>query len=359
MRGKIFDENTTNIEVAVDSQTDWYPVNWEDFDIYGLIRPEADGILSRRFPSTVAKTVDDAVIALSTYGAGGRILFSTDSPFIALKAEYGFGEVAPVNNHCFTYGFDLYRTENGKNIYTGAFRPGRDFDYETLSAKVNTGNNGQVTDYTLNMPHFVAVKKLYLGIQKGSFLGRGKHYRNEKPVVFYGSSITQGSCASRPGNTYENLICQKYDLDYVNMGLAGRAKGEPSIAEYLSSLDMCMFVSDYDHNAPSAEHLEKTHYPLYEAVRRNHPDIPYVMISTAEFFANPVGNGARREVIIRSYEKAKATGDQNVYFIDGKTLFAGDFAESCTTDSIHPNDLGFYRMADVIGSTIAKILGIE
>ena len=66
-----------------------------------------------------------------------------------------------------------------------------------------------------------------------------------------------------------------------------------------------------------------------------------------------------KKAMMLAIEKAKATGDQNVYFIDGKTLFSGDFAESCTTDSIHPNDLGFYRMADVIGSTIAKILGIE
>ena len=213
--------------------------------------------------------------------------------------------------------------------------------------------------YVLNLPHFSAVKKLDIGLEKGSRMGKGKQYRNDKPIVFYGSSITHGAAAGRPGNTYENFISQKYNLDYINLGFSGNAKGEPEMADYISSLEMCLFVCDYDHNAPDAKHLENTHFRFYEIIRKSHPDIPYIMISRPDYFPDPKANDERRNVIIKSYEKAKAAGDKNVYFIDGESLFEGEFYESCTSDGCHPNDLGFYRMSCKIGDVIAKALNIE
>lgn len=358
MSGKIYDPNMLKNDTADEGTVDWYEVTPEDFDIYGFV-PEKDGLLSRRIPFSVAKGVSAGVLGQSAYGAGGRILFSTDSPFVAVRAEYGEGAVPTVCNHCFSYGFDLYRyDESGRDVFVAACRPVAGFDYHTGEYKVDTKNGGQYTYYTLNTPHFSEVKRVYVGIEKGSKLGRGKRYRNEKPVVFYGSSITHGGAAGRPGNTYENFISQKYNLHYINLGFGGNAKGEAAMAEYIAGLDMCLFVCDYDHNAKNAEHLEKTHYPFYEIVRKKHPDLPYIMISKPDFFKNPERNFKRRAVIENSYERALAAGDRNVYYIDGETLFEGEFYESCTSDGCHPNDLGFYRMADKIGTLIASILGL-
>ncbi len=359
MGGKIYDPNLLKNDKASEDAVDWYEVSLENFDIYGLL-PEKDGILTRRMPVETAKKVSVGVLGQSGYGAGGRILFSTNSPFVALKVEYGDGSVPTVCNHCFSYGFDLYRFDKTqKDVFVGAFRPVSGFDYLTAEFKVDTKNNREKTYYTLNTPHFSEVKKLYIGLEKGSELARGKKYRNTKPVVFYGSSITHGGAAGRPGNTYENFISQKYNLHYVNLGFAGNAKGEPAMAEYISDLDMCVFVCDYDHNAPNVKHLSDTHYSFYETIRKKYPEIPYIMISRPDFFKNPTANDKRRAVIIESYKRALAAGDQNVYFIDGESLFEGDFYESCTSDGCHPNDLGFYRMADKIGAVIAAVLGIE
>lgn len=359
MSGKIYDENLLKNDLAADSSTDWYEVSSVNFDIYGLI-PESDGILTRRIPVEAAQKVNGGVLGMSGYGAGGRVLFSTDSAFVALKVEYAAGAVPTVCNHCFSYGFDLYKFDkNDKDVFVGAYRPVADFDFHTAEFKVNTLNNGEETYYTLNMPHFSEVKKLYLGIEKGSKIGRGKRYRNDKPVVFYGSSITHGAAAGRPGNTYENFISQKYNLDYVNLGFAGNARGEESMAEYISKLDMCVFVCDYDHNAPNVEHLLETYYPFYETIRKEHPDMPYIMVSKPDYFNNPIVSTERKMVILESYKKAIAAGDKNVYFIDGERLFDGDFYGSCTSDGCHPNDLGFYRMANKIGAVIAQVLSIE
>lgn len=359
MSGKIYDENFLKNDKADEGAVDWYKMPCDMFDIYGLL-PENDGLLTRRLPLEIAKKVREGLAGQSGYGAGGRIVFSTNSSFVALKVEYAKGVVPTVCNHCFSFGFDLYKFDKGKkDVFVGAYRPVADFDFHTAEYKVNTGNNGEMTCYTLNMPHFCEVKKLYIGLEKGSKLGKRKKYHNEKPVVFYGSSITHGAAAGRPGNTYENFISQKYNIDYINLGFAGNAKGEASMAEYISGLEMCAFVCDYDYNAPDEKHLMDTHYHFYEIIRKAHPDIPYIMISKPDFYSNPAINDKRRSVIIRSYDKAIASGDENVYFIDGETLFEGDFYESCTSDGCHPNDLGFYRMANKIGDVIARVLDIE
>ena len=360
MSNTIYDPNFLQTDQAPEDGVDWYEVSFDTFDIYGLIC-EDDGILARRIPHSIAEAVSRGVRGQNGYCAGGRIRFSTDSEFVALKVEYAKGAVPTVCNHCITYGFDLYQFDQEKNmeVFVAAFRPANGFDCRSAEFKVNTRNHGEHTDYTLNMPHFAEVKQLSIGVARGSRLERGKSYRNSAPVIFYGSSITHGAAAGRPGNTYESFISQKYNLHYRNLGYAGNAKGEPVMAEYIADCDMIAFVCDYDHNAPSVEHLAETHYPFYETIRKKHPEIPYIMISKPDFFRDPSNGEKRRAVILESYNRACSSGDQNVYFIDGESLFEGDYYESCTSDGCHPNDLGFYRMANKIGAVLAQVLGID
>ena len=338
-------------------ETQWYALPCEPFEIHGLL-PETDGLLSRRMPLAVAETVSQGVAEQCGQGAGGRILFSTDSPYVAIRVEYGEGILRTVCNHIVSYGFDLYKSQEDRDVFVGVFRPQAGQPYQNGEYKLNTWGDGKLTRYTLNLPAFSEVKSLSIGIQKGSRLERGKQYRNDKPVVFYGSSITHGVAAGRPGNTYLNFISQKDNLDYINLGFAGKAKGETAMAEYIAGLEMCAFVCDYDHNANDETILRNTHYRFYEIVRKEHPDIPYIIVTRPDFYPNAEKNGKLRAVIKETYDRAVAAGDKNVYFIDGERLFDGEFYESCTSDGIHPNDLGFYRMAHKIGPVIATALGI-
>jgi len=359
MSGKVYDPNMLKIFKETE-ETDWYEVTAERFDIYGVIC-DTDGLLSRRLPISVAQKVSRGVLGQSGQGAGGRILFSTDSPFVSIKAQYADGHIPTVCNHLIAYGFDLYEFDGKQDKFVAAYRQTVDFDGETAEFTGYTRKDGEMGFYTINLPHFAEVKKMYVGIKKGYKLGRCKKYVNEKPVVFYGSSITHGAAAGRPGNTYENFISQKYNIDYINLGFAGCARGEQEIAEYIASLSMSVFVCDYDHNSPSLEHLKNTHYPFYETIRKKHPDIPYIMISKPDANISHKyrdKHDFKRDVIINSYEKAVSAGDKNVYFIDGLTLFDGEFYESCTSDGSHPNDIGFMRMADKIGIVIAKVMNL-
>ena len=124
----------------------------------------------------------------------------------------------------------------------------------------------------------------------------------------------------------------------------------------MSNLPMSVFVSDYDHNAPDEEYLEKTHHKMYEKIREKNPDVPYIMVTKPDFDSHPAIDAKRREVIRRSYEKALENGDKNVYFIDGETLFGDEFRDSCLVDGIHPNDIGHMRMGVVISGVIEKAL---
>jgi len=127
------------------------------------------------------------------------------------------------------------------------------------------------------------------------------------------------------------------------------------MADYINTLDMGAFVYDYDHNAPTVEHLAKTHKPFFERIREAHPDIPILMMTRpAEIYYDDYK--ARREVVRATYDVAVAAGDKNVYFIDGETFYGETNRNLCSIDGCHPNDLGFFRMANVIRPTLEKML---
>ena len=213
--------------------------------------------------------------------------------------------------------------------------------------------------YTINFPVHAVVESLEIGLAPEATIKEAIPYRDIKPVIFYGSSIVHGSVSSRPGNIYPTILSRELNLDFMNIGFSGNAKGEPVLAEYLATLPMSIFVCDYDHNAPTVEHLEETHYRFYEIIREKNPDVPYIMI-TRPYYWTSIRNSEdilkRRDVIMSSYIKARKSGDKNVYFIDGMSFNVAPHQYELTVDDVHPNDSGFVRMADSIGTVIRHIL---
>jgi hypothetical protein len=211
-------------------------------------------------------------------------------------------------------------------------------------------------EVTVCFPLYNKVKNLYIGLQKGAKILPPKPYTHQKPLVFYGSSITQGGCAWRAGNDYISTLSRWLDFDYINLGFSGGARAEKEMIAYLSTLDASVFVMDYDHNAPTVEHLQATHYPLYEALRKAHPEMPIVMMSKPDVDLTPEGSALRRRVVEETYLKAKGNGDEQVHFISGDTLFGEGDRSACTVDGCHPTDLGCYRMALTVKPVLEKLL---
>jgi hypothetical protein len=173
-------------------------------------------------------------------------------------------------------------------------------------------------------------------------------------VVYYGSSITQGACASKPGSCYPSILSRKFDCDYINLGFAGSARGEEAMGDYIKELDMSIFVLDYDHNAPNLEKMKATHSRLFQQVRSKHPDLPIIILPRPRYYHR--GQDKERfEVIERTYLDAKEQGDENVYFISGKKLMAL-VKDNGSVDNTHPTDSGFLSMSLALEEFFEEIL---
>ncbi len=322
----------------------------EPFRIYGVQR-NAERYF--RVPMDVAKNVNDGVIRLSTNTAGGRVRFVTDSPYVAIAAEMdGLGKMPhfPLTG---SIGFDLYYSTGAEQIYRGTFTPR--FDIQDGYESVVDFEDTRERLITINFPLYSNVKQLFIGLKDGCSLTAAPDYRVEKPIVYYGSSITQGGCASRPGNAYQAIISRRQNHNFINLGFSGSARAEQAIIDYVCGLDMSLFVYDYDHNAPTVEHLQATHEHMYQCVRKAHPDLPIIMMSRPKVHLS-AEEIKRLEIVTQTYRNAVAAGDTHVYMIPGPELIESDVIECATVDNCHPNDAGFVSMANVLGKLIEKLV---
>ncbi len=320
------------------------------FEIFGI--QKEDGLF-RRLPAAVAKSVSEGVFALHTNTAGGRVRFATNSPYIAIHAEMdGIGKM-PHFPFTGSAGFDLHAGVR----YLGTYVPPMDIEngYESVIDLPVPFCDGKMHDYTIHFPLYSNVKKLYIGISADSRLQQSAAYTHPLPVVYYGSSITQGGCASRPGNAYENIVSLRLDCDHINLGFSGNAKAEDTMTAYLATLPMSVFVYDYDHNAPSPTHLQNTHEKLFLAVRKNNPTLPVVFMTRPKAYLT--AEEEERLAIVRiTYENALASGDENVYFLPGPSLLDASARDTGLVDNCHPNDSGFVSMANAVTAVLQDIL---
>ena len=213
-----------------------------------------------------------------------------------------------------------------------------------------------VHDYTVNFPLYSGLKSFRIGLCPDAEISEPEPFAVEKPVIFYGSSITQGGCASHPGNNYINILSRLLNINTVDLGFSGSCLGEPMIAKLIAQHDAAAFVMDYDHNASGAEHLSQTHENFFRLYRAERPDTPVIILTKPDYDDNPADGEARKKVIYKTDENAIRSGDKNVYFIDGSKIFREHLRDCCTVDRNHPTDLGFARIADAVFPVLKKCL---
>ncbi|MDW7656957.1 MAG: SGNH/GDSL hydrolase family protein [Bacillota bacterium] len=334
----------------------WLDARTAPLALYGFYDARAHEAYAR-IPPAFARTVE-YLGGLDT--AGGRLRFATDSAYVAIKATMPSVTRFCHMTLCASSGFDLYLDQDGWSTYHATFYP--PVDMTTGYAAIIHFPDKRLRCLTIDFPLYNRVDSLLVGLEGQSLVDQGASYRPGKPIVFYGSSITQGGCASRPGNAYPAMISRKLNMDYLNLGFSGRARAEPDMARYIAQLAMNAFVFDYDYNAPDEAHLMATHDPFYQIIREVQPELPILFVSRPNFDSTPqyldpkpLAAIRRRDVVYQTYIKAVQSGDNNIYYIDGLSLFGGEGRDCCTVDATHPNDLGFWRMADVIGQMLRNI----
>ncbi len=325
----------------------FYNILEEPFSIHGIFHENG---VYRRMPEAVAKTVSNGVYKLHSRAAGGRVRFTTNSPYVAIRTAMNYEGHSPTMTKVSCAGFDLYVGK--KEEYFNTFVPPTDEkdSYESILHFPDVRQR----HITINFPHGGEIIDLYIGLDEKATVKKAPEYKIQTPIVFYGSSITQGYCVTRPGTAYVTTACRALQADFVNLGFAGNAKAEDAMAEYVKGLDMSLFVFDYDYNAPNVEHLRNTHQKMFQAVRDAHPNTPIVLLSRPKYRRSQ-NEDKRLKVVRKTYEDALAAGDQNVYFIEGKQLMK--YAKNDgTVDNCHPNDLGAWSMAKVLTKLLKTIV---
>lgn len=329
-----------------------YTMPCEGFDLYGVFYDKAREKFLR-MDMEVAEATSEGVTWLNTHTSGGRIRFSTDSSFIGISVTYE--DLLDMSHMPLTgsAGFALLEKVGDTYKTITVFRPEKS-DGKGYSGEVAIGDH-EKHEYVLFFPLYNEVKSLEIHLDKTSQVFEPEKYRDIKPILYYGSSIDQGGCASRPDASYTATLSKWNDIDFINLGFSGNCKGEAILAEYMSKIECSLFLMGYDGNAPSVEFLDDTHYPFYEIFRKGQKDVPIIFMSIPSFEFHQDCRIKKREVLYNSYLKARESGDENVYFLDGETLFGKKDREICTVEGLHPNDLGFYRMAEVIYEMFGKI----
>ena len=330
--------------------TDTYNAMSAPFEIKGVY---FDGEKFARLPREIADGVNESVEVLYSNTSGGRIRFRTDSERITLTALLpsvcSFPHMPKSGTSC----FDLYAENDYRGFFNCDYKQRDDGSGLYEGAATLTIKSKEIKNITIDFPLYNDVSAVYVSLDRGCRLEAPLPEKYETPVVYYGSSITQGGCASHPGNAYPNIISRRLGTNFINLGFSSGCLVEEKMIKYISTLYMNVFVYDYDHNSQTYQFLEKTHEAGYKKFREGNPTVPIIMITSADISTE---REKRINVIRTTYENALKSGDKNVYFIHGDDIYAPVGKEYCTVDKCHPNDLGFFCMANAIEKIIKEIL---
>jgi lysophospholipase L1-like esterase len=257
-------------------------------------------------------------------------------------------------------GLDLYfRAEDGTWRWIAVGRP----TGPTTTAELVAGLPAGTREYLLYLPLFNRVASVEIGLPRGATLRKAdaRPADRAKPIVFYGTSITHGACASRPGMTHPAILGRRLDRPVINLGFSGNGKLDPEIAALLAELDPAAFVIDCLPNmGGDAEAIAGRAPNLVKTIRAKHPTTPILLVedrTRAEAFLKDEFrrmHASNRAALRQAYESLVAAGDRHLAYLPGDKLLAADGDD--TVDGSHPSDLGFARHADVFQPALEALL---
>ena len=339
-------------KVSLKNGVTFDPLTCPYFEISGFPSLEENKSYYRMLLADASK-YPSGVNGNATKSAGGRIRFRTNSSNMTISVTLSSNPDIPYMTVLGSAGIDIYKGTGSAKTYFDSIYPSKGSSRYTETIKLS----GSTEEYTLVLPLYSAISNLTISLDTTAQVGKPTPYTYEKPVVFYGSSITQGCSASRPGTSYTDVVTRMLDANLVNLGFSGGAKGEQIVADYIAGLEMSAFVLDYDYNASSVDDLKNTHYNFYKTIRDAHPDIPIIIMTKNNVAMSTTDTNAKRRAVIKeTYDKAVAAGDKNVYFIDGRYVYPEVARELCTVDGTHPTDIGMYYMAQAVYPILKQAL---
>lgn len=340
---------------AEESKIHW--VDIRSFNVEGKGWTNTESFYDR-LPARAADLAPKSVWHLSKQSAGMLVRFITDATTLHAKWAVTSDRLAmPHMTATGVSGLDLYVRDGNSWKWLGSGQPKEQTNTVVLIADMDPGER----EYMLYLPLYNGVHFVEIGVEEGRKLetagpwGRG----DRKPIVFYGTSIQQGGCASRPGMVHSSILGRRFNWPTINLGFSGSGKMEPVMGDLVSELDASVFVLDCLPNMDAAM-LRERFEPFVRRLRAAHPKTPIVMVEDRPF-SNAYLVRERRErhasnraVTHEVFQRLKKEGFKDIYYIKGETLLGTD--HEGTVDGSHPTDLGFTRQADVLAKVLKPLL---
>jgi hypothetical protein len=323
------------------------------FTIIGKYHNESNYV---RFPQIYQTKLRKEIWELGQHSAGISIRFCTNSSKIIVRwtvKEDNTMDHMPATG---IKGIDLYAFLDGhwKYVNTGRVK-GKDNEYTFLESADNI-----YREYLLNLPLYDGIETLSIGINSNAEISRPKedYLIAKKPVVYYGSSIAQGGCASRPGMAYTNILERKLDRSFINMGFSGNGTFDQSVGEAMCEIDAALYVIDCNPNTKTELIYERA-VELVNQLKKCRPEVPVLLVE-GFYYENGLGKPEdsvaekKRLELRRAYKVLQESGIQQIYYQKGDGMIGSD--HEGTVDGVHLSDLGMLRFAEAIQPIIEKIL---
>lgn len=300
-----------------------------------------------RLPLSYKEIVREPVWELSKSSTGMSIRFFSNSTSLSVK--WTILNDVKMNHMAETgiKGIDLYFNNEGNWQYLNTARP---TGVENESKLIENMSN-EMREFKMFLPLYDGLVNIKVGIDSNSVIKKPLK-NNRKPIVFYGTSITQGGCASRPGMAHTNIISRKLDIDCINFGFSGNGRMEQPIAKVISELDPAFYVIECLPNMMSTEQIINRTIPLVKTIREKRPETPIVLVENFIYEQSVLneemgGNINKFNAALKTeYTKMIEGGFEHVYYMETENATGTD--HEGTVDGVHFTDLGFIRYADFL-----------
>ena len=331
---------------------DWIAPPDPRLPVHGLAWYAENQGVPIRLPQRLKATLPQEVWNLGLSPSGGRIRFRTDSTRLDIKLEFP-SPPNMTNMHAFGQtGVDLYLD----GVYFSTVIAPKDAAVGKIVEQTFFQNlPPQDREVMLYLSLYKPVTVKAIGLDEGAAITKARRFANPKPVVFYGTSITQGGCASRSGLSYPAMLGRQLNLDFVNLGFSGNGKGEPAVAAMVAEIDAAAFVLDFSQNNPTIESFRDVYAPFLDTVRKAHPQTPIIAITPIAMAREQARIPLMREHIREVVQARIKAGDQRLTLVEGPSLLGPNRLDGLV-DGVHPNDLGFQWMADGLAPALAEVL---
>lgn len=339
-------------------------VEWHDLRQFGVEGRAFDDteVFYDRLPARAKSLVRGAVWNLSRDSAGMAARFVTDATTIRARWELkDAGLDMPHMPATGVSGLDLYvKGEDGKWRWLANGRPTA---YPTNTATLAGGLPAGRREYLLYLPLYNGVRKVEIGIPDSAAIAKAPDYpeTKRKPLLFYGTSITHGACASRPGMTHSAMLGRRFGRPIVNLGFSGNGRMEIEVARLIAEVDAAVYIIDCLPNIDAKATAERTE-PLVKHLRDRRPDTPILLVEDRNY-SDAHLNAAKRKrnqtsqaALKAAYNRLHQAGVKHLYYLEGENMLGDD--HDGTVDSSHPNDLGFWRQANHFEKALRQIPGL-